>query len=625
MIQDTLQRLRGQSTTTAHRSVGTELSADQAQALASILTALDEPGSREPGSRRAIGLFGPPGSGKTTLLNELCKDGIRARRTPHHRRVVCATINAANLPADLAPWQRLIFGTLDKLAQQPGAPATVHDLRAELEEVVQHEAHGDESATLAAAAFAHHMRAAFAGLIHSAITLANATFVVAIDHLDKAEPAAIAQLLEASRYFLNAQHCTTMIIADEAALVAKLDDPQALHTWLTGRVELHTRYEGERLQTPTRLAPSAEAQTQKTEPHAAFAGMPQACMHILSEALGNDQRAIERAAEHWRAAMRALARRNAEGYHTDVSGAMIAKLCALRVLSPSTFDAVRFDAPALTTLERRARLQSPGFESRDEWAEALMRDPKLAHLFRMAPSFIGVETRHLATAVRLIQSGDAEPTPAPTTLAPATLAPATIAPAQSTAASTRRSTPTLDAHAAHATALPHSAAPRAARAQPTPLLPPTLWPLISVAAITFIVDRLTKMLVQSMPGFQSGTTVFGPLFRLQPPPAADLIANGALIAAELIGLALCILIVWFSAREMGETRAKAFGLIAGGLVANAFDHVANGAPLNFVRIATLPAFNFAHLALLVGALLLIIAMLTEKSEDRRNAGGADYE
>lgn len=615
MIQDTLQRLRGQSTTTAHRSVGTELSADQAQALASILTALDEPGSRELGSRelgsrRAIGLFGPPGSGKTTLLNELCKDGIRARRTPHHRRVVCATINAANLPADLAPWQRLIFGTLDKLAQQPGAPATVHDLRAELEEVVQHEAHGDESATLAAAAFAHHMRAAFAGLIHSAITLANATFVVAIDHLDKAEPAAIAQLLEASRYFLNAQHCTTMIVADEAALVAKLDDSQALHTWLTGRVELRTRYEGERLQTPTRLAPSAEAQTQKTEPHAALAGMPQACVHILSEALGNDQRAIERAAEHWRAAMRALARRNAEGYHTDVSGAMIAKLCALRVLSPSTFDAVRFDAPALTTLERRARLQSPGFESRDEWAEALMRDPKLAHLFRMAPSFIGVETRHLATAVRLIQSGDASP---------ATLARVSLAPAQSTPTSTQRSTPTLDAHA---TALPHSAAPRA---QPTPLLPTTLWPLISVAAITFIADRLTKMLVQSMPGFQSGTTVFGPLFRLQPPPAADLIANGALIAAELIGLALCILIVWFSAREMGETRAKAFGLIAGGLVANAFDHVANGAPLNFVYIATLPAFNFAHLALLVGALLLIIAMLTEKSEDRRNAGGADYE
>lgn len=617
MIQDTLQRLRGQSTTTTHRSVGTELSADQAQALASILTALDEPGSR-----RAIGLFGPPGSGKTTLLNELCKDGIRARRTPHHRRVVCATINAANLPADLAPWQRLIFGTLDKLAQQPGAPATVHDLRAELEEVVQHEAHGDESATLAAAAFAHHMRAAFAGLIHSAITLANATFVVAIDHLDKAEPAAITQLLEASRYFLNAQHCTTMIIADEATLVAKLNDPQVLHTWLTGRVELRTRYEGERLQTPIRLAPSAEAQTQKTEPHAALAGMPQACVHILSEALGNDQHAIERAAEHWRVAMRALARRNAEGYHTDVSGAMIAKLCALRVLSPSTFDAVRFDAPALTTLERRARLQSPGFESRDEWAEVLMRDPKLAHLFRMAPSFIGVETRHLATAVRLIQSGDAEPTPAPATPAPATPAPVSLAPAQSTPTSTQRSTPTLDAHA---TALPHSAAPRAARAQPTPLLPTTLWLLISVAAITFIADRLTKMLVQSTPGFQTGTTVFGPLFRLQPPAAADLIANGALIAAELIGLALCILIVWFSAREMGETRAKAFGLIAGGLVANAFDHVANGAPLNFVHIATLPAFNFAHLALLVGALLLIIAMLTEKSEDRRKAGGADYE
>lgn len=609
MIQDTLQRLQGQSTTTTHRSVGTELSTDQAQALASILSALDEPGSREPGSRRAIGLFGPPGSGKTTLLNELCKNGIRAHRTPHHRRVVCATINAANLPTDLAPWQRLIFGALDKLAQQPGAPAIVHALRAELEEVVQHEAHGDESATLAAAAFAYHMRAAFAGLIHSTITLANATFVVAIDHLDKAEPTAIAQLMEASRYFFNAQHCTTMIIADEAALVAKLGSPQPLYTWLTSRVELRTRYDGERLQTPARLAPSAEGQTQQTEPHTALSGMPQACAHILSEALGNDQRAIERAAEHWHTAMRALVRRNAEGYHTDVSGAMLAKLCALHVLSPSAFDAVRFDAPALTTLERRARLQSRSFEGRDEWTEAMMHDPKLVHLFRMPPSFIGVETRHLATAVRLVQSGDTEPTPALAT------------PAQSTLVSTRLSTPALDTRAS---ALPHNTTPRATRAQSALLLPTTLWLLISIAAITFIVDRLAKMLVQSTWGFQSSTTAFGPLARLQP-PAADLIANGALIAAELTGLALCILIAWFSVREMGKTRAQAFGLIAGGLVANAFDHVANGAPLNFVHIATLPAFNLAHLALLAGTLLLIIAMLTEKGEDRRNTSGADYE
>lgn len=607
MFQDTLQQLRGQTPLVADAPAGIELSAEQGRALDAILTVLDQPGLR-----RAIGLFGPRGSGKTMLLNELCKAGFRARHTPQHRKVVCAVINAANLPTDLAPWQRLIFGVLDKLAQQPGAPATVHELRVELEEVVRHEANDDASATLAAAAFAHHLRAAFAGLIHSTITLSNATFVVAIDHLDKATPESIAQLLEASKYFLNAQHCTTLICADEDALIQKLGNANALQAWLTGRIELRMSERPVRSEAAV-IAPPRPLQA----PHRPVASdIPHPCVQLFIETLGNDRYAIERAGDYWRSAMRALAKRNAEGYRTDVSSVMIAKLCALRVLSPGLFDAVRLDAPALTTLERRARMQNPAYESHDEWAAALAHDPRLTQLFASAPSFIGLETRHLATALRLVHTGDEEAMHQTQSLA--------AKPAVSEVQVTKMAAPAVVAPTTQPEAQPvERDRPRPRRQPAAATSSPPIWTLIAVAAGVFIVDRLVKLAVQSIEGFRTGATIFGELIQLQPPPEAGLIDTSLAVGVGLAGLALCILIAAFAGQHANGVRAKAYGLIAGGLAANLFDRVTSGATMNYLHIANLPVFNLAHLALLAGAILLALAVLTGSLRDARSRGTGD--
>ncbi len=592
MIQDTLQQPRGQTPPAIAALPGIELSVGQNQALDAVLAALDRPGLR-----RAIGLFGPHGSGKTTLLNELCKGGLHARRTPQHRKVVCAPINAANLPTDLAPWQRLIFGVLDKLAQQPGAPATVYELRAELEEVVQLEANDDASATLAAAAFAHHMRAAFAGMIHSAITLSNATFVVAIDHLDKASSESIAQLLEASKYFLNAQHCATLICADESELIQKLGDAEVLRAWLTDRVELRM---SER-PTHRRVAVAAPPRLPQASPRPVAADIPPLCAQLFTEILGNDRYALERAGEHWRAAMRALARRNAEGYHTDVSGVMIAKLCALRVLAPGLFDAVRLDAPALTALERRARLQNPAHDHYDEWAEALARDPRLTRLFTGAPSFIGVDTRHLATALRLVHAGDE--------------------------ATVRQTKPLAAKPAESGVKLVNLNRLRLHRQPSSAASPAPMWTPVAVAAGVFIADRLIKMAIQSVEGLRTGAPALGGLIGLQPPPAANLLDIGLTIGITLVGLALCVLIAIFAGRRVDDRRATAYGLLAGGLFANLFDHLTYGAAMNYLHVANLPVFNLTHLALLAGAALLAVAVLTDSSHaaHRRDAGDLAHE
>lgn len=566
------------TTQTAQKQTATldvQLAGEQSQAMQQLLSALDAPAGR-----KAIGLFGARGSGKSTLIAQLDK-GLRSPRTPSHRRVVSVTINAANLPNDIAPWQRLIFATLDKLAQQPGAPATIDDLRDELHELVQHEQNNDDSATLAAAAFAHHFRAAFAGLVNSTITLSNSTFVIAIDNLDKCGAGQAMEMLESSKYFLNAQNCATLIAADETALTGKLGDEgrELLYQWLTDRIDLR----GAAFKTQT---VQTEQPRVKQSPKPIASDIPQASVQVLTGVLGDDRYGIERAGEYWRAAMRGLAKRNADGHRSNINGPMIAKLCALRVISPALFDAARFDAPLLGNLERRAR-SANATDSRDEWAMTMEEDPRLLNLFKVSPSFIGVEIRDVATALRLVQTGDGETVEMLSAVA----------------------MPNVNIIGATAATPPDTAGARrtANRARGTTSIPQVMtagiWAILSIAAVAFIVDRLGKMLAQS-------GVILGGIMRPEP---LNLINNGLAIAAELTGLAICVLIVvFYGDQRKSMAYSVAFGLIIGGMVANLFDRIAYGTVMNFIHIGSLPVFNLAHLAMLAGAAVLAYAILAGK-------------
>lgn len=552
-----------------------QLAGEQSQAMQSLLGALDLPAGR-----KAIGLFGARGSGKSTLIAQLDK-GLRSPRTPAHRRVVCTAINAGNLPSDIAPWQRLIFATLDKLAQQPGATSTIDDLRDELNELVQHEQNNDDSATLAAAAFAHHFRAAFAGLINSTITLSNSTFVIAIDNLDKCGADSAMQLLEASKYFLNAQNCATLIAADETALTGKLGDEgrELLYGWLTNRIDL--------------LAGAFKQPAAQTEqprvtksPKPLSSDIPQASVQVLTSALGDDRYGIERAGDYWRSAMRGLAKRNADGHRSSINGPLIAKLSALRVLSPAMFDAARFDAPLLGNLERRAR-SSQRTESHDEWAVTMEEDARLSNLFQATPSFIGMEIRDIATALRLVQAGDGE----------------TIE-MQSAAALPNMTIIGATAGSMPATASEGRSVNRARGASARPqIMTAGIWTILSIAAGVFIIDRLGKMLAQS-------NTLLGGIVR---PESLNLVNNGLAIAAELTGLAICLLIViFYGAQSRNMAQSTAFGLIIGGMTANLFDRIAYGTVMNYIHIGSLPVFNLAHVAMLAGAAILAYTILANK-------------
>ncbi len=519
----------------------TALSHQQRQALRALLSLLDQPGPR-----RAIGLFGPAGSGKTTLLATLRSGALR---TPHNQRVICTTLDAARLSVGPAPWQQLILRVLDGLAALAGAPAVIHQLRAELDALAQHEANNDETATLAAAAFAHRFRSSFAGIIRDAVLSAGATFVVAIDHLDAAAASAAAQLMEASQYFLNGQGCSVLICADEARLTKALNDAGALARWLTARVALAHRDQA-----------AAAAQ------HPDTTTLPPACVRLFGDVLGSDYYAIERAGAQWQAAAQALSYHQAGGHVIPVTAESLAKLCALKVISPMLFDAACLDPALLLHLERQAQTRGSASLALNGWSEVLARDPRLTRLFAGPPRLAGTHPSYLLAALRLIQTGSLEmpqALPAP-------------------------SSPIQEAHVAQSASQPWR-----------PALSNALSASLIAALIGFGADRLAKQITLAQPDAWLGE--------------ADLLRTGLGVGVELAGLALCLLLLLFAFKPADRLRGWALGLLTGGLASLLLDRLTLGAPANHLQIAALPLFSLAHAALLAGAVALIAALVSPRA------------
>ena len=124
-----------------------------------------------------------------------------------------------------------------------------------------------------------------------------------------------------------------------------------------------------------------------------------------------------------------------------------------------------------------------------------------------------------------------------------------------------------------------------------------MWTVVSIASGAFILDRVVKLAIQG------GALSFGALVQPTPLNAANVVGNSLAIGAELVGVALCALILVFWGTKMNSrARMVAFSLIGGGLIANIFDRVAYGSVMNYLHLGTLPVFNLAHVAMVAGAL-----------------------
>jgi hypothetical protein len=558
---------------------------EQAQAMDEVLALLD---AAEPS--KFVALLGSRNSA-SVLINDVL--GKNLLRTPAHRKLMGVVIDATRLPSHIEAWQYLLFAVMDKLAEAPNARgAVIGDLRDELNEVVALERRQADSSGLASAAFASHFRSAFPGIVNATVASSNSLLVVGLDKLDQVDGIFAMDLLEASRYFLNAPDCAVLAAADEAPLIEKLKIVSAdglMVTWPTERVAVPERLITRTSKAP--LRPQRPGDPAKPSHKPNLGTLPSESAKVIKDMLDPDQRLIETACEEWHYAIERLTRRNEEGSTTRISGAHIAKLVTLKLLSPRLFEAAKFDASLLGRLERAAR--SGNADLKDDHQRVMAMTPKLSALFKSAPNFLGIETRDIATALRLVYGRDNEPSAQHTQQKNQGAA----LPESERVGRIALDEPALATGGRTATRPAQSErAPLALNLHPVLLLP-------VAGAITVLLDRYTKS-ASGAPAVLPNITT------------SSIFGNAAMLGLELIGLAICFLILAFWGGAKRNTLYQiAFGLIIGALGSNLYDHIVTGGVLNFLPIAGV-AVNFAHISLLAGALILFVSMFQREPAPR---------
>jgi signal peptidase II len=138
-----------------------------------------------------------------------------------------------------------------------------------------------------------------------------------------------------------------------------------------------------------------------------------------------------------------------------------------------------------------------------------------------------------------------------------------------------------------------------------------------VALAVFVVDRLTKGIVNATVPYGTETPLLGNLVGITNIRNAGAAFGFApvgpwffLVAALAVSIGLIVYVV----RQPGDLSADAvLGLILGGALGNAFDRIINGGGVtDFIDVHFWPIFNVADSAVSIGVVLLILGYLIRK-------------
>ena len=153
--------------------------------------------------------------------------------------------------------------------------------------------------------------------------------------------------------------------------------------------------------------------------------------------------------------------------------------------------------------------------------------------------------------------------------------------------------------------------------------------LVSVGAL--VLDRITKWQVQQRIELHDNISIIPGFFRLahleNPGAAFGIFSDsptplklGLVITLSVVALVPVSVLLWRSSRVFSST-SVGLALILGGAIGNLWDRLLHHRVTDFLlfyyRQYEWPAFNFADSAIVVGALLLVVDLLFNKSPQER--------
>ena len=151
--------------------------------------------------------------------------------------------------------------------------------------------------------------------------------------------------------------------------------------------------------------------------------------------------------------------------------------------------------------------------------------------------------------------------------------------------------------------------------------------LYLVAAVVYLIDRVTKLIVEATLAGRPPVDVIPGVLQLRyttNPGGAFGLFGGATWLFVLASVAVVVAIVLASRRVPATGAAVALGLVLGGAVGNLTDRLVRGAGftgevVDFIDFQIWPVFNVADSAIVAGVILMVLGAL--RHEDGGGAPG----
>ena len=147
-----------------------------------------------------------------------------------------------------------------------------------------------------------------------------------------------------------------------------------------------------------------------------------------------------------------------------------------------------------------------------------------------------------------------------------------------------------------------------------------------IAGAAFAADQVTKLAVRSTLALDDAVHVVGPLSIRHIPNsgiAFGLFSRAVPVVIGLTAVAIAwMLMVFARSGARHPVLAPAFGLLAGGSLANLTDRLRLGHVTDFIDVRHWPTFNLADSFITIGVVLLVVALLLSERPARPAQLGA---